>query len=373
MSEYADRDHMSALVFGQAARIGYFHADGIAESLGVPLETVETIRQELRDLGLLQPSAHNPELLIPVHPDVAATELTSPAEHEIRQLRAGINEVKLRLGRLTPAFSEGRRQLSRARRGFEPITATGQIKWVLKEQFSECRSEILISGTSVPVPEDILEIVREKLREASRRGIRIRVLCSHATFADPAALTCTAELAALGASIRSRPEVAGRLVIVDREFAVVFNEGLGAEAGAREDTDAHATDATAGDGPATRPTGPTEACEDGPMAVTINEPTTLTALGAGFDLLWQDAKPFGEGTARNASVTDDLKVAIVRLLAQGHKDEVVARRLGLSVRQCRRYVKEIMDELDAASRFQAGAKLALAGSVTWEQTDSDVA
>lgn len=373
MSEYADRDHMSALVFGQAARIGFFHADGIAESLGIPLDTVETIRRELQDLSLLQPSAHNPELLIPVHPDVAATELTSPAEHEIFQLRAGINEVKLRLGRLTPAYTEGRRQLSRARRGFEPITATGQVKWELKEQISECRSEILISGTSAPMPEDILEIVREKLREASRRGIRIRVLCCHATFADPASHTCTAELAGLGASIRSRPEVAGRLIIIDREFAVVFNEALGAASTTGGGVADGTGDPGAADERLPSPGGLAAADEDGPMAVTVNEPTTLTALSAGFDLLWQDAKPFGRDTARNASVTDDLKVAIVRLLAQGHKDEVVARRLGLSVRQCRRYVKEIMDELDAASRFQAGAKLALAGSVTWEQTDSDVA
>ncbi|GHH84867.1 hypothetical protein GCM10018793_50700 [Streptomyces sulfonofaciens] len=351
MSERTDPDHTTALVFGQATRLGHFSVDEIARTLELPVETVRKVRRELVDLNLLQSPAHNPELLIPVHPEVAVTELTSPAERDISRLQQRISDIRLRLGRLTPAYSEGRRLLHRAHQGFHPIETNGQIKWILKEQITQCRSEILISGQSEPVPEDILDTVREKIRDAARHGIRIRALCRHSALVDPASHSGTAELAALGVTVRSRPELVGQLVIFDREHAVLLDPGCARAAGG----------------------GEAPGQEAGPPAVTVSEPTTVGVLCATFDQLWQDATPFGANHSGCTTISGDLKVAIVRLLAQGHKDEVVARRLGLSVRQCRRYVKEIMDELEADSRFQAGAKVALGGALTLDQTRSDVA
>ncbi|HEU0237767.1 MAG TPA: helix-turn-helix transcriptional regulator [Micromonosporaceae bacterium] len=59
-----------------------------------------------------------------------------------------------------------------------------------------------------------------------------------------------------------------------------------------------------------------------------------------------------------------LQRRIVQLLADGAKDETIARALGMSVRTCRRHIADIMRRLDAVSRFQAGAnavRLGLAG------------
>ncbi|HEY7177323.1 MAG TPA: helix-turn-helix transcriptional regulator [Micromonosporaceae bacterium] len=50
-----------------------------------------------------------------------------------------------------------------------------------------------------------------------------------------------------------------------------------------------------------------------------------------------------------------LQQRIVQLLADGAKDETIARALGMSVRTCRRHIADIMRRLDAVSRFQAGA------------------
>ena len=43
-------------------------------------------------------------------------------------------------------------------------------------------------------------------------------------------------------------------------------------------------------------------------------------------------------------------------LARGAKDEQLARTLGLSLRTVRRRVAELLDELEASSRFQAGVE-----------------
>jgi hypothetical protein len=64
---------------------------------------------------------------------------------------------------------------------------------------------------------------------------------------------------------------------------------------------------------------------------------------------------------RSEKNTDDKTTQILRCLIGGLKDEVAARLLGVSVRTYRRYVADIIQSLDAASRFQAGARAAMLG------------
>ncbi len=52
------------------------------------------------------------------------------------------------------------------------------------------------------------------------------------------------------------------------------------------------------------------------------------------------------------------------MLAEGAKDEVIARRLGVSLRTCRRHIAEILETLQADSRFQAGVLAERAGLTT---------
>jgi DNA-binding CsgD family transcriptional regulator len=72
----------------------------------------------------------------------------------------------------------------------------------------------------------------------------------------------------------------------------------------------------------------------------------------------------GVGTGLTGSA---LKSQIIMLLAEGAKDEAVARRLGISLRTCRRHVADILDQLESSSRFQAGVRAALLGLVPAEQ------
>ncbi|RAG86201.1 hypothetical protein DN069_07835 [Streptacidiphilus pinicola] len=59
----------------------------------------------------------------------------------------------------------------------------------------------------------------------------------------------------------------------------------------------------------------------------------------------------------------EIEHRIVQLLAEGAKDETVARRLGISLRTCRRHIAEILTQLGASSRFQAGVRAAAPGTV----------
>lgn len=58
--------------------------------------------------------------------------------------------------------------------------------------------------------------------------------------------------------------------------------------------------------------------------------------------------------------------ALLHALARGGKDEIVARRLGMSTRTFRRRLMNLMIRLDVTSRFQAGAKAAHAGLLPYD-------
>ncbi|MES9506285.1 hypothetical protein ABWJ92_07700 [Streptomyces sp. NPDC000609] len=56
-------------------------------------------------------------------------------------------------------------------------------------------------------------------------------------------------------------------------------------------------------------------------------------------------------------------MGIIDLMAQGLKDEVVARRIGMGSRMFRRHMSSIMEKLGASSRFQDGVVAAGAGLI----------
>lgn len=345
MPEFADPDHLHALAFRQAVRIGQFNSKQIAETLRLPCAKVDAIRKGLLHLRLLQPSAHDSEVFVPVSPEAAATELVRMSEDEIRNLQEDIDRTKRRLNKLLPAYVEGRSLRERVEQSLEPLQATDHIRWMLKEQAERCRSEILISRRGDLLPADSVGAMHPELLEAARRGTRIRAVYQHAALGDQTARGHIEELAAAGALVRIRAEPAGGLIIFGTEVAIVFDR-------------APSPDAEAG-----HTSGP-------PTAVAVRDATVIGHLRATFDQTWDDvgsSAPEDMGDARTLGL---LQLSIIRLLAQGFKDDVVARRLGISVRTCRRHIKEIMNELNASSRFQAGVRATLNGSVS--ETDQDV-
>ncbi len=90
--------------------------------------------------------------------------------------------------------------------------------------------------------------------------------------------------------------------------------------------------------------------------LVIRQPGLVAALTLMFEGLWEkamsvpglDAQPDAEGAS-------DQRLLLIEL-AGGAKDEQIARALGMSVRTVRRRVADLMDELGADSRFQAGVE-----------------
>lgn len=147
---------------------------------------------------------------------------------------------------------------------------------------------------------------------------RTRIVQQHpARFHLPAQRQARAAARA-GAEVRTTGESYGPLLVIDRESAFLAERG--------------------------RPEG----------LVLVTQPSVVGHLADSFETLWHRGAAFRSGPAAARAVSDDLRTAILRMLADGLKDETIARRLGLSLRNCRRHIAGLYSTLGADSRFQAG-------------------
>ncbi|MER5417881.1 helix-turn-helix transcriptional regulator [Streptomyces virginiae] len=190
------------------------------------------------------------------------------------------------------------------------------VRTLLTDVIDSCRSEVLVSkhGGSFPVA-----ALREALpRDLAllARGIRMRSLYQHATRFDQPTRTHAEHLVAAGAQIRTLPEVLPQMIIVDRALAL-----LPARSGG---------------------------------ALIIREPDLLAYLLDVFERDWAQATPYATGPQAAHGVSQTMKQTILVMLAKGLKDDTIARRLGISLRTCRRHVSELLETLGAHSRFEAG-------------------
>ena len=89
--------------------------------------------------------------------------------------------------------------------------------------------------------------------------------------------------------------------------------------------------------------------------LVVRQRGVVEAMGQWFEEVWVRAivPELARGLGRSEV---DVRTLVLRQLAAGSQDELIARRLGLSLRTVRRRVAELMAELGAESRFQAGVE-----------------
>ncbi len=93
--------------------------------------------------------------------------------------------------------------------------------------------------------------------------------------------------------------------------------------------------------------------------VHIRQRSIVAALTLWFESLWSRATPLSE--LEGSRARPDLRRFLLEQLVAGATDEVIARKLGLSLRTVRRRVAALMADLGADTRFQAGVEAARRG------------
>ncbi|MDH6543469.1 hypothetical protein M2167_006022 [Streptomyces sp. SPB4] len=325
--EFGELDDASASAYQHAVLLGRFVRAEIASALRMTEQETARVAEALTTLRLLRPMPGRPDALVPVSPDAAAADLVGPAEAEIREMQQAVTSVKTQMLGLLPAYFETRRRRNQAE-AFDVISDVGVLQSMLDEWGTRCRSELLTSqpgGSRRPgAMEKALPLTLDRLH----RGVHIRHLYQHTVRSDLATTDYVRAITAEGADVRTTDELVDRMLIYDREVAFLPEQLVEGRS---------------------------------PGAIVVREPTLVAFLCKVYDHMWAGAAPFTPGEEDAADIADDLKRSIIRLMAQGHKDEMVARRLGMSVRTCRRHIARIMEEMESTSRFQTGVNVALYG------------
>jgi DNA-binding CsgD family transcriptional regulator len=295
----------------------------LAAGLGVsPPRVLEAVRV-LRGLRLVKDAAPGRGELIAVSPEEAQMELLVPLEQAIYSERRRLADVKGQLLSFVDAFDNTQRY----RRRPETVVVTGdpgEIALRLTEAMQSGTSEIQVMQPCVAQETPELRHARPLVLEALRRGVRALVLYPHTARGDAGTRSHVRELTRADGQVRTSREIHGRFIVVDRRVAFV------------------------------------PADDEGRLAV-VYDPSVAAFLSGIHDRMWQSALDYESKTAGYATAMDDLRATILDLLASGIKDEVIARRLGMSERSFRRHIAAIMQDLTAGSRFQAGVMAARSG------------
>ena len=276
-------------------------------------------------LGLLRPVAGRPGVLVPMSPEIAAATVIAPLEAGIARTGAQIQAIRDELGSLMPQYLAAHRR-TEYQEPFLRLPDAASTAAVLAEEAARCREELLVvqSGAAEPGLTGPDALARDVAM--LRRGVRLRVLCRPGGGAG--AQERVRALIAAGAEYRTSSELPGRAAVFDRSVALVPGPDGGSEG-----------------------------------ALLIRGRELVAYLCQVLDRLWASGSPFGDEreVATRELLNSGLRRALVRMLAEGVKDEMIARRLGVSLRTCRRHVAEILDGLGADSRFQGGVLAERAG------------
>jgi len=93
--------------------------------------------------------------------------------------------------------------------------------------------------------------------------------------------------------------------------------------------------------------------------VHLRQRSVVAALTMWFEELWARAAPVP--TLDSGEARPDLRQFLLEQLVAGATDEVIARKLGISLRTVRRRIAHLMAELGVDTRFQAGVEAARRG------------
>jgi DNA-binding CsgD family transcriptional regulator len=289
----------------------------------------------LAELGLAAPFASVSSGWSVRSPATAMAELIDNSRRQSEELLNSVNRAHTSLSDLVSEFQPIHiRQLAEAR--IEVAAQQAQIAAILDEATRTCTTELLSIHPGRPLPAARLATGDERNRVLLRRGVAMRSIHLTSSAAVPYARAHLKDLVSEGAEVRTATTLPMRMIIVDNTLAIVPIID-----------------------PDSDPDGEAHADAPGP-AMVLRSPVMVGVLRQMFEHVWETSSDlFTDDSFGPAPVARHREV--VRLLASGLTDEAIARKLGLSDRTVRRIVAELMQQIGAESRFQAGVKMVRLG------------
>lgn len=308
--------HVDSVYRYALANGGIATEEAVGAELGLALAEVSAAIEQLLSSQLLRVTGGS-GCLVAVDPEIAAALLVTPMEQEIAQRRELIAQVRQRTETLRQDYVNSSHHSS-APAPVEHITGCMEVRGTLKLASDTCRDEVmvLLSGHQQDAQfNDYLQVCGQLLK----RGVDVHIICQHRSRADLVTRMKIKQVIDAGALVRTVSHLPRAAVVFDRSLAVLLGS-------------------SGGEGTATR----------------IRDDSVVRFLVDTFEHTWDGAMPLDSFESGYSEVAGDLRQTIAGLMAKGYTDEVLARKMGMSVRTCRRHIASLMHDLNAVSRFQAG-------------------
>ncbi|MEU6347341.1 LuxR C-terminal-related transcriptional regulator [Streptomyces sp. NPDC046977] len=332
LSKHGEANETNLTVYAWIRKNRRIDLGVMRQELGLADEKIRESLDRLCAAGLVVRAGDDSGTGFAVDPAVAMAGFTGPIMARVREEERRIQEIREEFELFTPLYADE----GNSARGLDVLGSLGEVRAALNREAARCRQEMITCqpGGSARKPEAMSEAM-ERDAELLERGVSIRTLYHHTARFNGPSQAYVAAASALGARYRTLHELFGRLIVFDREvaFIPVQDQSWG--------------------------------------AVVLREPSTVAYLCDVFEEAWERGTPFVDAAVQGfEQVSRDIHETIVRLMAEGHKDETIARRLGMSLRTARRHIADIMEQLKATSRFQAGVAAATHGLAKAPAVDS---
>ncbi|MGI8900845.1 MAG: LuxR family transcriptional regulator [Nocardioides sp.] len=279
----------------------------------------------LLDLGLLRHDQHSNRLL-PMDPAAVQSQVVVPLGQQGADL---LTES----ARWAETFSElGQVFRTSPQATVTPITEVHGLENInsfIAAAVTDCRSELITAQPHGRRPANTLAVAEDRDVKALSRGTRMRTLYQHSARHSPATREYVADITAQGAEVRTLDEFFRRLIVVDRQVAVV------------------------------------PASDNHHVAIAIYDKSLIAYLVDIFDRSWERAQPFNvSGDQAERHIAADVRAMSIRLLVEGHSDPASAKRLAVSTRTYAGYIAALKDEYGVQTRFQLGYAMGREGAGT---------
>lgn len=321
MDQVAESVYRSVITLAQADP----HA--VAEHLGVPVAAVSECLERLHARGVIQPSQVVPGAWRAVNPAAVMGPLITEQERRLAQQFEEVAHTRELLERLGDLY----RQSEREREAIVRVADRDDVLTHVSDLVSIVRDEVAAFVTNKPSTA-ALEQSRALDADLLSRGVRLRTLCLDTFRRDRIMQKALRESAAAGVEIRTLPTLPTRMIVFDRRWAVI----------------------------ATDPSDPSRG------ALLVSDHSAVALFHELFEHYWSAAAPLEQEAA---SASDDpeltaMEQMVLQMLADGHKDESIARSTGQSVRTVRRIVSGLSAKAGAKGRFDLALHAADRGWVS---------
>ena len=327
MSDSGDLVEFDIAVYRAVLAEPHRSVQDLARRLDVTPDEIDKTVARLAEMGLVR--FDGPDELSAISPMLAEATVLGAEDLELAARRASVEQRRDAIRKLIPDWNTALSE--RVNDGVvDVVSDPAAMANILMHYADTCREELLSIAPGRMAATRIDGRTRVANVYSSRRGIKTRAIYQYVALRDRATRSYLNELAQNGARVRLTPSVPGRGLVVDREVALL----------------------------------PIPTDEPGGQRLAVvREPNVIAWVVATFEQLWAEASPLDEVMHKEHDETelDQTRAAILRLMAEGEKDEAISRRLSISVRTCRRHIADYMLQVGASSRFQAGVIAARAG------------